>query len=433
MKLGSLLVVLVIVISALSWGGAAGSVDNGPLEPAHLAIYYGWPSLVNGAQNNNAAATVFGEYDVVVFNQGLEEPPHGDHVKTKEIIQLLHANHTTKVFGYINGPQWNTSWSVTNMPPVNWQGHLDLWVAMGVDGIFIDEFGYDWGTTRVAQNAMLDAVHARGLPAFVNSWFIDHTFSSAPDPVFPNGNPNSIPSHILATDLYLLESFTIIQGNYDTCVRPVFDTWVTKADKALAYRQTFGTDMWAMTTADRLDDAEVTVEERLSFAWHATAMYGLNGFGWTEPQFSASGPSQNQLPWRPRPEPNPPVGIGTAYLNNVQHNGDTHWRDTDAGQFRVVCNDTQNIHTAEFVATVNPTPTPTITPTPTAIPCAIAPYDFDSNGVIDIVDIAQVASRFMDPARYEVRYDVAPPGQPDGVIDISDIAAVASRFGQTCP
>lgn len=424
MKRRSLLIVAMLVglLSVLHWGNATASSEASPLDPADLAFYYGWPSLVNGAPNNAAAAAVFGQYDIVIFNQGLEEPPHGDHANTQAIIQLLHANYPTKIFGYINGPQWNTSWSVTSLPPTSWQGHLDLWVAMGVDGIFIDEFGYDWGPTRVTQNAMLDAVHARGLPAFVNSWFIDHTFSSAPDPVFPLGNPNGIPTHIRSTDLYLLESFTIIEGRYDQCTRPIFDTWVTKADKALVYRQTFGTEMWAMTTADQLtakglDAGETAAEERLSFAWHAAAMYGIDGFGWTEPQFSAGGPSQNLLPWRLRPDPNPPVGIGTRFLNNVQHNGDTHTRNTDAGQFQVVCNDSAAIHTAQFI--------------PAA--CTLAPYDFDGNGVIDIVDIAQVTSRFMDPTRYDIRYDVAPAGQPDGVIDIADIAAVASRFGQTCP
>jgi hypothetical protein len=68
---------------------------------------------------------------------------------------------------------------------------------------------------------------------------------------------------------------------------------------------------------------------------------------------------------------------------------------------------------------------------PTAPACTA--YDFNSDGVIDIQDIAAVASRWMDPTRYDVRYDVAPAGAPDGVIDIADIAAVAVRFGQTCP
>lgn len=66
-------------------------------------------------------------------------------------------------------------------------------------------------------------------------------------------------------------------------------------------------------------------------------------------------------------------------------------------------------------------------------PPACTAYDFNGDGVIDIQDVAAVASRWMDPTRYDVRYDVSPAGAPDGVIDIADIAAVAVRFGQSCP
>jgi hypothetical protein len=65
-------------------------------------------------------------------------------------------------------------------------------------------------------------------------------------------------------------------------------------------------------------------------------------------------------------------------------------------------------------------------------PSACSIYDFNGDNVIDIVDISMVASRWMNPAQYNVRYDVAPAGAPDGVIDIADIAAVAVRFGETC-
>lgn len=430
MKAGRLIFACLFALSLLGWNNASRATETGVLEPADLAIYYGWPSLVNGiSQDNEAAAAVFGDYDIVIFNQGLEEPLHGDSANTAEIISILHDQYSTRVFGYLNGPQWDTSWSVTGMSPVDWETHLDWWVAMGIDGIFVDEFGYDFGITRVMQNAMLDAIHARGLPAFVNSWFIDHTFSNNPDPIFPAGNPAGIESHILPTDLYMLESFTIIEGTYDVCQRPFFDTWLTKADKAVAYRQTFGTEMWTMTTADQLvmqsgDADSAAAEARLSYAWHATAMYGLAGFGWTEPQFSASGPSENLLPWRPRPNPNPPHGIGSAFLNEVQHNADTHTRSTDLGNFRVICNDT-GTYLAEFNVTTTPTPTPP--------PCEIARYDFDGNNIIDIIDIAAVSSRWMDPARYDRLYDVAPVDQPDNVIDIADIALVAVHFGQSCP
>ena len=106
----------------------------------------------------------------------------------------------------------------------NWGARVDMWAAMGVDGIFVDRFSYDWGITREMQNGMLDAIHSRGLPAFVNGWFIDQVFSSQPDIVFPHGNPLGLPSHMQATDLYLLESFTVSQGGYAVCEYAIMTT-----------------------------------------------------------------------------------------------------------------------------------------------------------------------------------------------------------------
>lgn len=43
-----------------------------PLLPGKLAIYYGYPSLVNGSNGNlNVATEVFNDYDIVVFGDGL--------------------------------------------------------------------------------------------------------------------------------------------------------------------------------------------------------------------------------------------------------------------------------------------------------------------------------------------------------------------------
>jgi hypothetical protein len=66
-------------------------------------------------------------------------------------------------------------------------------------------------------------------------------------------------------------------------------------------------------------------------------------------------------------------------------------------------------------------------------PPACALYDFNNDGMIDIIDLGMVAARWMNPALYDVRFDVAPAGAPNGVIDIADIAAVAVRVVSTCP
>jgi hypothetical protein len=62
--------------------------------------------------------------------------------------------------------------------------------------------------------------------------------------------------------------------------------------------------------------------------------------------------------------------------------------------------------------------------------------DFNQNGVVDVQDIGQVASRWMDPAKYQAKYDIAPTltgGQADGVIDIGDIALIAVHWNEACP
>ena len=62
-----------MLLGAVVW--SEPSAGAGTLVPKRLAIYYGIPSLVNGAQGDTArAAAVFAEYDLAVFGDGLEFP-----------------------------------------------------------------------------------------------------------------------------------------------------------------------------------------------------------------------------------------------------------------------------------------------------------------------------------------------------------------------
>jgi len=76
------------------------------------------------------------------------------------------------------------------------------------------------------------------------------------------------------------------------------------------------------------------------------------------------------------------------------------------------------------------TPTSTPTPTPTGTPCVLF-GDFNGDGVIDIADVQQVASRWhcqLGDACYDDTYDV----DSDGDIDIVDIMLVTAHWGETC-
>src|SRR5262245_56256050 len=82
---------------------AAAAPAQGVISgPSRLAIYYGYPSLVNGAGGNlNAATAHFSAFDIVVLGDGLEHLVHPDHANTTQIIADLTAGGT-EVYGYID-------------------------------------------------------------------------------------------------------------------------------------------------------------------------------------------------------------------------------------------------------------------------------------------------------------------------------------------
>ena len=123
--------------------------------PEKLAIYYGWPSLVNDADGDvNVAAADFANFDIVVLGDGLEHPAHGDHDKTEQIISQLVVSGT-EVYGYID-----MGVTTQNLSLATAQAYVDEWDAMGVTGIFWDDVGYDFGVDRARQVALMRRIRS---------------------------------------------------------------------------------------------------------------------------------------------------------------------------------------------------------------------------------------------------------------------------------
>jgi hypothetical protein len=108
--------------------------------PAPLAIFYGWPSLVEHAAGNvDAAASTFARYGTVVFGDGLQDPSHPDHARTAAIIAALSAHAApTSVHGYVT-----LGVRGANLPLDEIRRRVTAWKSLGVAGIFLDEAGYD--------------------------------------------------------------------------------------------------------------------------------------------------------------------------------------------------------------------------------------------------------------------------------------------------
>jgi hypothetical protein len=251
-----------------------------------LAIYYGYPSLVEGsAGDTSRAVSAFGAYDVIVFGDGLELPPAGtdagldaERRRLPSIIAALHAtSRNPRIYGYIDLGNSQA------LPQSEIDRRVDLWQRLGVDGIFYDEAGADFGVTPDRLRAALRAVHARGLSAFLNAFNPDDLFAGDAAPAGRLRQADQVGPN----DMILVESFAVRNG-----VREDAQRTAARAAAALKWRDRVGVKILATTTAGAAGyDAGLFAHGR-----GMAESVGMNGFGWGEPDFSAN----SRLPDRAR-------------------------------------------------------------------------------------------------------------------------------------
>ncbi len=269
--------------------------------PGSLLAYFGWPSQINGATTVAQAAAEFGRYDFVFFPGttrnpstgqlivGVEDPSHPDHARTK-VLLADQAIAGTLTFGYVNLGVTNGQLTLDEV-----RERIDMWRAMGVDGIQLDAMGYDWGVPRHRQNAAVDYVHSYGMPVVANAWFPREVFDSEVDPTY---NPNGARTRLGANDYYMFESYWIRRGLPPTPGSPSGWTpqyWQDKVDQLAVYQAQLGFSIVSVTT--NAPDAPFSLES-FHAAWDKAAQYGHVATGWGEYLFSAL---DNVAPYRPRP------------------------------------------------------------------------------------------------------------------------------------
>lgn len=326
--MGRTIAVLMLISSALCY--AIPPTVAARLAPARLAIYYGYPSLVNGASGNVArAVATFAEYDVIVFGDGLEfadvDPrrvPAGagpeEHRLTRSIIERLRAGASTKrIYGYIDlGHSQRLSIEAI-------EHRARRWAAIGATGIFLDEAGYDFGVTRDRQNAVVEFAHSLGLSVFVNAFDPDDVFAATAVRLNAagGGNPTGAASRLGGNDAFLLESFQVRLGEVEN-----WSSWSARTAKAVKHRESFTSKLFAVTTTT--EQTEQAARGLYAYAWWSAAVWGVDGFGWGEPDFSGA---SSMLPRR-HAAIDPRVIAGTRFVSGVSHTPQGLERRTDAGR-----------------------------------------------------------------------------------------------------
>jgi hypothetical protein len=287
--------------------------------PARLAIYYGYPSIVNGANGDTTLATqAFKDYDLVVLGDGIELPTHSDHARTQTIITNL-KTLGTQVFGYVDICVSGGS-TCTNLALIDIESRADQWQAMGVAGIFLDQAGYDYTVSRERLNSIVDYLHGKNLSAFVNAWVPDDVFSPKVNATL---NPNGTATHLGPKDWALHESFAVELSAYQSP-----DTLITKSDSELAWKNQLGTHI---ATVNTLAQGSGFDAAQFAYCWWMSLVYGFDAMAWGETWVYSA--DTNALAFHARPN----LGdLGSSVVPlTVMHQGSLQLRHTTSGKIQV--------------------------------------------------------------------------------------------------
>lgn len=242
-----------------------------------MLIYYGWLNSYNSATNNwsnEACSQDFSRYSILCFGDGLQTPTHGDYSNTEIIIpRIMTLNPNAKIFGYVT---LNQSFS-------NFKDKVDDWDDLDVHGIFIDEAGYDYGSSstngRAAFNDKMDYIHSQVSSniAMINAWKLEHIWGTNSDASYPDStwNPDGVDPNINEDDWYLFESLAIDSNE-------AYETHTQWRDRV---RGTFPGSCAAVSI---IGDGKSDGQDRFDFIYTSAHMKNLDAVGSSDVGYGAT-------------------------------------------------------------------------------------------------------------------------------------------------
>ena len=202
---------------------AAPAVTESKAIPS-LLVYYGYPIAYRQLWNVEAVVTEISIYDNWVIGDTYQYPDHEVYEDTQKIVAGVMATGT-KCWGYvpIGGSTQNLTIAVIKQ-------RIDMWESLGVDGIFLDEFGFDYQNTRDKQIEIVNYVHDKGMNFIANAWLWSDVYCDHIDELpYPEGdwrwwnfktwNPDNKTLTRWPEDVYLFENYAVshtgVQGMWE--------------------------------------------------------------------------------------------------------------------------------------------------------------------------------------------------------------------------
>lgn len=279
-----------------------------PLPPGErLCIFYGIPQNVNSLFDPEQAAALFSRWDLVVFGQPMQDPDDVNHAGAVTTIARIQAlNPRARVFGYVSLAVANGASSALTDQQV--RDRIDAWQATGVDGMLLDEFGFDYEVSRTRQNMAVDYCHALGMVCLVNVWnqvdafavtaaeaqTVD-SFRGDTAALWAAFNPTNTASTATATDYTLLETWvanTDFGAYAPNGIAGVFNIR-HRARHARYFRAALGVKWLGASVVNygthTLNEAQAFFDLTQAFA----KMCGADGWGVDALNYSSSAPAGN--------------------------------------------------------------------------------------------------------------------------------------------
>lgn len=243
------------VFPTLSPAGTSPLGGGSAVRP--FAIYYGWPSYVNGAKGNVArAVAAFEGYGVVVFGDD-SVTPEGDPL-TGPIMAGVAARggdpYGYVTVGVIDG---EPNHSMSEL-----QERLDAWHRLGVRGVLVDCAGADYGVSRDRFDAVVRHAHSLGMNVLANAW--------EPDDVLA-GSATMGPG-----DGYLGENDVLSDGRF---LSPA--TYRPKLAKMAKYKAKLGITLYETSTSWDLRDPDALIAQVLA----ALKGYPIDALQLSDPEY----------------------------------------------------------------------------------------------------------------------------------------------------